>query len=158
MFASRHLPQLSLAIRRLQLPGFYWFSGVQHNRLHNPYMQLARHLPNLRGLSLKMHTAGVTTSAFTERQMIEIETYDPARSKERRCMRVVDVVAKYELDALLQCRALQRLRIEYVECNMTRHFCRIGNPVNVLQGIRARLVDGFARQGQNVVVDLSAVV
>ncbi len=154
MLKSEQLPQLYLAVRKLELPGFYWFSGVQHNRLHNPNVQMAQHLGNLRELTFKMHTAGITTSAFGERQMIQLEREGLERSKERRCLRLADVVAKYELDGLFECRCLRRICIQYIECEMTRHFCRVGNPVNILQGLQTRLIQGFARQGQQVMVEL----
>ncbi|CAO2654050.1 Nn.00g107830.m01.CDS01 [Neocucurbitaria sp. VM-36] len=157
VFASRDLPDLYTAVTKLEFPGFLWFSGLAHNRPHNPYWQMARHLPALRALSFKLHTQGVTTSAFGERQMLAIEAVDPERSKERKCMRPQDVVAYYELDALFELRSLRRLRIEYIESSWTAHYTKNGNPVDVLQAIQAWLGQGFSHQGQAVQVDLVCV-
>jgi hypothetical protein len=67
-----------------EFPGFYWFSGVAHNRLHNPYFQMLASLPNVEEVSFTVHTTGVTTSAFGEREMMRLEAVDPVRAKERR--------------------------------------------------------------------------
>jgi hypothetical protein len=41
-------------------------------------------LPNVEEVLFTMHTAGVTKSAFGEREMVRLEAFDPVRTKERR--------------------------------------------------------------------------
>lgn len=154
MLASPYHPQLFTAITKVEIPNFYWVSGTVMSRPHNPYFQMAKNLPNLRHLSFRLHNAGMTTSAFSERRMIELEAEDLERSKERRCMHWKDVVYKYELGALLECHSLRQVRIEYLECEMTAHFTKTGNIKNVLQTIQNWMGEGFDRQGQTVDVVL----
>ncbi|KAF1848739.1 uncharacterized protein K460DRAFT_415240 [Cucurbitaria berberidis CBS 394.84] len=158
MFGSPSLPGLYTAVTKLELPGFHWFSGIANNRLHNPNLEMAKNLPNLRELTFRMHTAGITKSAFgSEREMIECEKLDPVRSKDRKCMPYADVAAKYDLGALFACRSLTHVRIEYIDSDMTANATKDQDPVNVLYDIRGWLGHGFAQQGQNVVVDLVRV-
>jgi hypothetical protein len=154
MLASNQLPFLYHHITKVAFPGLYWFSGVAHNRRHNPYMQVAKGLPELREITFTLHTAGITTSAFGERQMVQLETTDPVRAKERKAMRVQDVVYKYDLTGLFLCDKLQRIRIEYIECAMTAFFIKTGRPVDVLRDVQMYLTDGFVQHGKNVLVEL----
>lgn len=118
-------------------------------------MLMARNLANLGKITFRMHTAGVTTSAFTERQMIAMEAVDPMRAKGRRVMALQDVVAKYELATLLDCRSLTVIRIEYIDCEMTAHFTRVGSPSNVLRALQMWLIRQFAQMGRNIHVELT---
>jgi hypothetical protein len=68
MLVSNQLPYVYHHITKIAYPQFFWFSGVAHNRRHNPYLQVASGLPELRELTFTLHTAGITTSAFGERQ------------------------------------------------------------------------------------------
>lgn len=154
---SPHLPALSENITKLTLPYFYYFSGVFHNRRHNPYFIFTSHLPHLEELSLRLHTAGLTTSAFGERLMIEIEQSDPERSKERKVIAAKDVIAKIEFNGLFACTALRRLRIEYIDCEMTAHFTKNGSVVELLREIQMFLINGFAALGRVVFVELVKV-
>ena len=77
------LPNLRHAFPKLQVPKFYWFSGIGSNRLHNPCMQLARTLPNLRVMTITLHPAGLTNHRWAEREMLEMERTNLEGSKER---------------------------------------------------------------------------
>lgn len=157
MFASSQLPHLYHNVTKIAFPKLYWFSGVAHNRRHNPYFQMTASLPHLEELTFTLHTAGITTSCFGERQMVQLEATDPQRAKERKIMRLHDVVAKYELNALFACACLRRVRIEYIECEMTAFFTKVGNAVDLLHDIQAFLINGFAGHGLNVFVELARV-
>ncbi|KAF3011128.1 hypothetical protein E8E13_011422 [Curvularia kusanoi] len=153
MFGSTALPDLYNAITKVELPGFYWFNGVDLNRQHNPYMQLLRRLPNLRELSFAMHPGGLTTQRWHEREMHEIEPTDPERAKERILRSPQQVINSYELDALFSCQSLHRLRLEYVESPIINHFCPSGNPEDILNNIKAYLQQGFATRSMQVTVE-----
>jgi hypothetical protein len=157
MFASSELPHLFRFVTKVAFPKFYWFSGVAHNRRHNPYFQMTASLPALEEISFALHTAGITTSCFAERQMIQLEASDPARAKERKVMCLQDVVQKYELNGLFACMRLRRVRIEYVHCEMTAFFTKAGSPADVLMGVQAFLINGFAGYGLDVFVELARV-
>ncbi|KAH7378365.1 hypothetical protein BKA66DRAFT_467140 [Pyrenochaeta sp. MPI-SDFR-AT-0127] len=136
MFGSEVLPQIYLAVTMLRF-------------------QMAAHLPNLRQISFTIHTAGITASAFSERQMIAIEANEPIRAKERRVMRLPDVVEKYNLRALLECRSLTAISIDYIDCERTAHFVRVGDPFNLVRAVQMWLVQEFTQMGQNVTVNLN---
>jgi hypothetical protein len=89
--------------------------------------------------------------------MIEMERTDPERAKERRVKSLRDVVAQYDLGKLLTFDRLQRIRIEYIDCEMTAYFTRAGQPVDVLRELQTFLVTGFAQRGMEVFVELVEV-
>jgi hypothetical protein len=157
ILASSQNPELFKAITKIAFPGFYWFTGVQHNRRHHPAMEMATTLPHLQQISLRLHTAGITVSCYSEREMVTIEAIDPQRAKARKVMHVQDIVAKYELSALFACLSLRRVRVEYIDCDMTAFFTKIGRAEDVLRDIQAFIVNGFHGQGMNVFVDLVRV-
>lgn len=157
IFGSASLPYMYNAVTKMQLPKFYWFSGVALNRHHNPYLQMCRNLPNLRELSLTIQTAGLTSPRWGERQIISLENTNPEASKERLVLSLREVVHRYELDALFACASLRHLRLEYIESAMTAYFCRVGNPVNVLQQVKVYLVQGFSQRGLEMIVELVRV-
>ena len=160
MLNSPHLPHLYAAVTKLDIPGFYWFAGAEPSRGHNPHMVLAKNLPKLRQIVFRMHTAGMTVSRWNEKEMIDYEKAgNLALAKERRALKLPKVVAKYELDSLLACRALQRVRVEYIECEMTRaNTTRGGDPVQVLRALQIWLNQELNRvQHRNVVVELVRV-
>lgn len=101
--------------------------------------QMAAHLPNLRQISFTIHTAGITA----------------IRAKERRVMRLPDVVEKYNLRALLECRSLTAISIDYIDCERTAHFVRVGDPFNLVRAVQMWLVQEFTQMGQNVTVNLN---
>lgn len=154
IFSSTALPHIYNAVTKLQLPNFYWFSGVAHNRHHNPYLQMCLNLPNLCELSLTVHPAGLTSQRWAERQIVVLEATNPEAAKERILLPLREVVRFYELDALFACRMLQNLRLEYIESPMITHFCTVGNPMDVAQGIEAYLEQGFYEQGMQVDLEL----
>jgi hypothetical protein len=89
--------------------------------------------------------------------MIALEQTDPVRAKERRVMRLEDVVGKYELHGLLGCASLRRVRLEYIDCDMTRFFTKVGDPADVLRDVVAWLLEAFGGMGREVVVELVRV-
>jgi hypothetical protein len=157
ILASSLNPNLFTAIMKIAFPGYYWFTGVQHNRRHHPAMEMAVTLPNLQQIAFRLHTAGITVSCYSEREMVAIEAHDPERAKARKVMHLQDIVAKYELSAIFACRNIRRVRIEYIDCEMTRHFTRVGNTGVVLRDIQAFIVNGFFGLGLNVLVELVRV-
>jgi hypothetical protein len=157
MFASSQLPHLYDSVTSMEFPGFYWFSGVGHNRPHNPYFQMTATLPNLQFLALRLHTAGVTTSAFGEKKMVELEATDPVAAKERKVLKLMDLVHKYELNGLFVCKHLRRLRLEFVESEMVGFFTKEGNPVDVLKELQMHFINGFAYNRMEVFVELVRV-
>ena len=154
IFASAALPHFYNAVTKIQLPKFYWFSGVALNRHHNPYLQMCRNLPNLREVSLTMQTAGLTTQRWPEHQIDILERTNPEAAKERMALTLREAIHRYEFDALFDCASLRRLRVEYIESAMTAYFCRVGNPVDVLRQVEAYLKQCFSQRGLEVVVEL----
>lgn len=157
ILSCRQLPLLHQAVTHVTFPGFYWFSGVAHNRRENPYFVLTKTLAGLQTISLRLHTAGITMSRFGERQMLKIEETDPECAKERKVMSLDDVVGKYELGGIFACLQLRRVRVEFIDCPRTRYFTRVGDPVGLLREIQMFLVTGCAQAGLNVVVELEQV-
>jgi hypothetical protein len=154
MLATPGLPWLFHHITRVVYDKMYWFSGVSHNRQHNPFLVFASQLPVLAEMTFVLHTAGLTTSCFGERQMIALERTDPVRAKERKVKRIQDVVVEYDLGYLFVCTSLQRVRLEYIQCAMTEFFTKVGRPADLLREVQAFLVNGFAGHGLNVFVEL----
>lgn len=157
IFGSAALPHIYNAITKVELPKFYWFSGVALNRHHNPYMQMCRNLPNLQELSLTFHTAGLTNQRWSERQIVALEQKNPEAARERILLPLRDVVDRYELDALFACSGLSRLRLNYIESDMTAYFCKVGSPLDVLGEVQMHLHNGFAQRSVQVVIQLLRV-
>jgi hypothetical protein len=157
IFGSAALPHIYNAVTKVELPKFYWFSGVAVNRHHNPYLQMCRNLPNLRELSLTMQTAGLTNQRWCEKQIVSLERTNPEAPKERIVFSLRETVHLYEFDALFFCYGLRRLRVEYIESAMTAYFCRVGNPAEVLRDVKTYLGQGFVQRGMQVAVELVRV-
>jgi hypothetical protein len=157
MLAANTLPWVFHHITSVVFPQLYWFSGTSLDRPNNPYFMFVRGLPLLNQLSFTLHTAGLTTSCFGERQMIALERTNPLRAKERKVKSLQDVVAQYDFGSLFFCANLQRIRIEYINCEMTAFFTRVGRPVDVLRDIQIFLIAGFADRGVEVFVELVKV-
>ncbi|KAH6644272.1 hypothetical protein C7974DRAFT_439567 [Boeremia exigua] len=154
IFSSAALPHIYNAVTKMELPKFYWFSGVALNRHHNPYLQMCRNLPNLRDLSLTIHTAGLTNQRWAERQIAALEQKNPEAAKERILLPLREVVHRYQLDAVFTCGRLQRLRLEYIDSAMTAYFCKVGRPVDVVREVQSYLEQGFIKRGLQVEVEL----
>ncbi|KAF2030894.1 hypothetical protein EK21DRAFT_111561 [Setomelanomma holmii] len=154
LFSSSEIPDIYKSVTKIALPKFYWFSGVAHNRRHNPYLAILTSLPNLEQLSITLHTAGLTTSCFGERQMINLEASDPVRAKERKVMALADVVAKYELNGFFACKGLRRVKVEWVDCEMTLFFTKVGRASDLLSDLLAYLISGFAAHSMSVFVEM----
>jgi hypothetical protein len=136
LFASSELQDLFNAVAKVEFPGFYWFRGVAHNRVHHPYFQMLVSLPNVEEVSFTMHTAGVTMSAFGEFEMVRLEAVDPIHAKERKVIHLSNLVDQLELDGLFALQQLRSVRIDYIECEITAFFTKRNNPVNVLKEFR----------------------
>jgi hypothetical protein len=154
MLNSPALPCINQAVTNLALPGFHWFSGISGNRQVNPFLQLAAICPRLEVLTFALHNAGITTSCFGERQMIQLETTDSVRARARRVLGFRDIVAKYDLDGLFTFRSLRRVGVEMVLCARTAAHTREGNALECFQMVRDYLAQGFGAQGLQVVVEL----
>lgn len=157
IFGSAAMPHIYNAVTKVELPKFYWFSGVALNRHHNPYLQMCRNLPNLEELTLKMQTAGLTSQRWSEKQIVALERTNPEASKEKIVLSLREAVHQYEFDALFACGDLRRLRMEYIESAMTAYFCRDGNPVDVLRDLKTYLEQGFAQRNIQIAVELVQV-
>lgn len=157
VFGSTALPHIYNAVTKVELPKFYWFSGVALNRHHNPYMQMCHNLPNLRELSLTFHAAGLTNQRWSERQVVALEQGNPEASMERILLSLQEVVHRYELDVLLACSSLRCLRLNYIKSDMTAYFCRVGSPLDILEELRRYVDKGFAQRNLPVVVELVRV-
>ncbi|KAH9861678.1 hypothetical protein J1614_011431 [Plenodomus biglobosus] len=152
IFASPELPQIHQAITKLSFPGFHWFSGISEDRRHNPFLQLAATLPNVTEIALTMHTAGITTSCWTETQQLDLESIDLARSQERKVLPLSDVLARYNYQAMFRCNSVRRIRLEYLESQLVAQFCVTGRPLDLLRALRTYLVHGFSSLGKAVEV------
>ena len=157
MLSCRQLPLIFQAITHVTFPGFYWFSGVAHNRRENPYFVLTKAVPGLQTISLRFHTAGITVSCFGEREMLEIEQTDQERAKERKLMSLDNVVDKYDLGGIFACPQLRRICVEFIDCSHTRYFTKVGDAVDLLCEIQVFLVNGCAQAGLSVLVELMQV-
>ena len=158
MLASPALPDLRHAVTKLQFPKFYWFSGIGSNRAHNPCMQLARTLPNLRVMTITLHPAGLTNHRWAEREMLEMERTNLEGSKERILLPLGEVVRFFEFNALSDCAGLLSLHLEYIESPMVAHFCKAENPVEVFYALRTYLEQRFARTHRHEVTVTSNIV
>jgi len=159
MLQSPQLPCLYEAITKVSLPNQHWFSGVNNksNRPHNPYFKFIGWLPRLESLTFTMHNAGLTDSCFGEKQMIDIERVDVLRSRSRKVLGLNKVVENYDIAEIFRCRGLRRVRLEYVECARMRTYTVVGNAAELMRQLQIFLVNGFARHGMNVHVELAKV-
>ena len=112
LFASSKLPDLFIAVAKVEFPNFHWFSGVVHNRRHNPYFQMLVSLPYVEDVALTMHIAGVTTSAFGEREMVRLEAFDPILAQERKVIQLQKLVSSLELEGLFALQQLRHVRLD----------------------------------------------
>lgn len=157
MFHSANLPFLFEAITKVNLPSQHWFSGVNSNRRSNPYFKVLASLPRLQSVTFTMHNASITDSCFGERRMIDIEKYDSVGSRARKVLPLNAIVTRYDVTELFKCRALRHLRVEYIECKRTLSFTVVGSAAGLMQQLQVFLVNGFARVGTNVHVELTKV-
>lgn len=157
IFGSAALPHIYSAVTKVELPKFYWFSGVALNRHHNPYLRLCSNLPNLQELSLTFHTAGLTKPRWAEHQISPLEQSQSEAVKERILLPLREVVLRYELDAVFAFGSLRRLQLCYIESEMTAYFCKVGSPLDVLEEMNTYLGQGFAHRGLRVVLELLRV-
>lgn len=158
IMASPNLPQLFRAVTKISFKGFYWFSGIAHNRTANPYLEICAGLPNLQELTLTFHTAGLTTSRWHERERIKMEATDLEKSKELKVLRVTDVSGRYDLAALWRCPGLQVLHLECLNSPIVAHFVKVGDPLGPFRDLVHFLSDGFRQYcGTQVQIDLKVI-
>lgn len=157
ILASPALPDLRDAVTKLELPKFYWFSGIGSNRLHSPFMQLTRALANLQELTITIHPAGLTNHRWAEREMVAMERTDPEAAKERILLPVAEVVRFYEFEALFACAHLLHLHLKYIESPIVEYFCKTGHPVGVFNALKTHLEQGFTRNHMRVRVTAEIV-
>lgn len=157
MWGSVRLPQLHNFIARVNFPRFHWFSGIAHNRHHNPYLQMIASLNSLRELTFRMHTAGTTTSIFGEKEMIELERTDPVRAAERRSRSLQEVINHYEMNGIFSCPSLRHICIEYIDSDIICSRMRT-NPALVLRELQQYIIQGFRQMNLVVYVELVQVV
>jgi hypothetical protein len=149
------LPDLANNILKIDMNGFHWFSGVSDNRKSNPFIVLASNLPSLREMSFTLHTSTITDSMWGERQLLELERTNPAKTKERRVRTVAEVIGRYGMGQIFSSRALEHIRLVYIKSEMVTAFIVQGTPEVVLANMRNWLVQGFKENGREVVVELS---
>ncbi|KAL6167360.1 hypothetical protein ACJQWK_06794 [Exserohilum turcicum] len=148
------LSSLQTCITALDLRGFHWFTGIGGNRVANPYVELATHLPALRALRFSLHAAGVTVSRWSEKRAVELEATDAVLARRRRIMRCSEVWEKYGIGGLLRCEVLEWIGIVYVESEIVNAFSAPWDPEGVVTAVGEALVDGFRRGGREVSVEV----
>jgi hypothetical protein len=151
------LPDLYRNVTKANLSGFHWFSGISGNRHTNPFLVLASNLPALTSVSFTLATASITTSAWGERRQIELEGTNMELSKKRRVLSVEQVVAKYDIRAFLHCRALVRIRLEYVVSALMSPHVSSEDAMRCVKGVRDLLKDDFRQKGQAVDAEIKLV-
>ncbi|KAF2787698.1 hypothetical protein K505DRAFT_209536, partial [Melanomma pulvis-pyrius CBS 109.77] len=126
---SPYLPELFAAITKVQFTGFHWFSGIAHNRTSNPNLLLCNILPHLQELTINFHTAGMTISAWSERDRIRMENEgNLRRSKQLKVLRMADVVRKYDLNRIFRCRNISLVRLICWDSAIVRYHSQNGDP------------------------------
>lgn len=141
--AESQMPQFWRAVTKVAFPGFYWFSGIAHNRTCNPYLEVVGNLPFLSELSLTFHTAGLTHSRYGERDRLKIEETDIEKSKELKVTRVADVVRKYDLSSVFKCTSLRILRLECFDSQIVDHFTGTVDQFSSFRELQYFFIDGF---------------
>jgi hypothetical protein len=148
---------INLAITKIDLRGFHWFSGISSTRKTNPYFELCDKLPNLEELTLTLHNAGITTSRFGEREMIRLEGIEPHKARWRKVFTLEVIVARYTLDSILMLPRLRRVRLETVVCKRTAHHTQGASAEETFKEMQKWLQRGFAWKDREVVVELEQV-
>lgn len=155
LLTSTRVPNLAQYITRLECPEFAKFAGNNEERLHNPYMQIATHLPNLSYLSLTYATEGITTSRWKVQEQIDMELVDPLGSHERRTLSIAEVVRKFDGNALFECNSLQVVDLIYLDqLNFAAETVRVGNYHLLAYDMRSHLAAGLATRQMGVTVNL----
>ncbi|KAF2703848.1 hypothetical protein K504DRAFT_519727 [Pleomassaria siparia CBS 279.74] len=153
---SDTFPGIDTAVLKLSFPNFHWFSGVINNRTNNPWLALCATLPNLEEVSLNFHTAGLTTSTWTERQRIRLETGGlMIQSKDLRCLRLADVVRKYDIDRLFQVRTLRKVHLTCWDSQIVKFHVNNGDPLRCFRELESYIISGFYDIGSRVDAEMS---
>ena len=74
---SRH-GYLFNAVAKVEIPGFYWFSGVAHNRRHNPYFQMLVSLVSIGDLGSDDDAAYAEVQAQLEKRREALQMEEEA--------------------------------------------------------------------------------
>lgn len=135
-------PRLEASITCVMLPAFHWFQGVTPQRPQNPYLAMATRLPNLKTLSLTLHTTSITRPRHSEREILRLEDaaeqlqdqgqYQQAQeyrmeAKSRRVEPLASVIQRYGMDAIFRCRTLEVLELRCIDCVLTWGWCDVHN-------------------------------
>lgn len=144
-------PDLHRAIVNIKFPHWYHFSGVTGNRRAHPCFVLASRLPNLREMSLTVHTSSLTIARDSDGRMHEIDT---PRACQLKLKPIEAIVSFYDLDGIFRCTSLQRVGIEYLASSVTEERLVQGDLVDIMTKFQNYVSNGFAARDQNVVVTL----
>jgi hypothetical protein len=152
-------PQAMHAITKVAFPQMYWFSGVGGNRQANPFLVFLSRLPAVQEVTLTLHTAGLTGSAYSERDRVRMEEADFERSKMLKVLPVQSVVRHYDLARLFECRGLRVVRLHCVTSEMVSYYARqAGEPLDTFREVVAWVKRGFRDASERDVVVEAAVV
>lgn len=158
MLKSPNFPNAAYAIQRVSFPKMYWFSGIQNNRRMNPSLAFLASLPAVQEVSLVFHTAGLTTSAFAEKDRLRIEIQDLERSKSLKVIRMSDLVRHYGLGQLFACKTLKTVHLVCYNSEMVAFWVGAGDPLSSFRDLIHWIQQGFAQtHGTRVEVDARVV-
>lgn len=113
-------------------------------------------LSNVAQVTFRLHTAGLTTSAFGEREMLALEQRDDIAAAERRPLALQQVINHYEMNGIFAHTSLRYVRIEYVDEASIRRNTR-GDPTAVIFQLQQYLIDGFRLRNLTIVVEVVRV-
>ncbi|KAF2014537.1 hypothetical protein BU24DRAFT_463318 [Aaosphaeria arxii CBS 175.79] len=142
------------SVFKISFPGFFWFSGILHNRKENPMLAFATTLPNLKEMAITFHTAGLTASKYTERDRLLMEDDGYLEmSKQLRVLHLSELINRYGLQDLFRCRSLEAVHLECIESDIVAYHVGEDDPTRpfyeLVQYIRTVFKDRF---DQNVAV------
>lgn len=154
MLKSPNFPDAFQTITKLSLSKLYWFSGIQHNRNTNPALAFATFLPNLSEIWITFHTAGLTASAWSERERLRLEPMEFDKSKQLKVLRLDNVIRHYDLERLLDCKNVKVIHLEVIESEMVAFYTKVGDPLSPLRDLIHWLERGFNnRHGKHVHIE-----
>jgi hypothetical protein len=155
---SPHYPHAAHAIHTVYFPKMYWFSGVSHNRKENPFLAFLTRLPAIQEVTITFHTAGLTASAYNERDRLRFEATDLEKSKVLKVIRLPDLTRHYGLNQLFACKTLKTVHLECVESEMVAYFTRHGDPLSPFRDLIHWIQQGFRdAHGTEVQVDAKII-
>lgn len=157
LHAPNH-PNIWHAITNVSFPKMYWFSGVHHNRRVNPFMLFLEQLPAVEEVSFTFHTAGLTTSAYNERERMRIEQADLEKSKQLRVIRLQDFTRHYDFGRLFAVRKLRKVQLQCIDSEMVSFWVQNGDPMGLFRELVSWIKTGFqGKVGRDIAVDAKIV-